>query len=497
MDIFNNFSSDFKLLGDISLTFNFPHLLDLARDCGLVKRYRKIHPLLFIRAYLEAIRECGRKPSIRAIWRHYCSLCDLSGSKTVSISAIEKFLAKPNIEHFTTEMIKELEQHTGAQSMSQSADAVKELQHLVSGIKDVVAQDGCEASVNPQAAVHAKKADANNESFKASKGAGGRKLHAGWSLTHSALLTASYTNAVSSERAEIQCELMGNKLLIADAGYPSIELFRELAENNAYFLIKMKTSLKPEVLRAQAFADGKYIGDVTEYAGERIKLNEDPRFNDQRSYDFVVRYRRKGKEDLIMRVIKIYNPYYCGKDSTRDPKESKNEDDESLNGYCYLATNIPAELLDANQAYATFRLRWNAERQFMALQSGNAFNSGKAIKQTTVDNLLKLSTMAHRFKTIVASALQPLVKVRMSDYLVATDSGYLVDMLLDQACYRPNARTNGLSIEQFKSAIVSCYKRLGVSRISKTNKALGKGVSCTIEILAKAPAPSGGLALVA
>ena len=133
----------------------------------------------------------------------------------------------------------------------------------------------------------------------------------------------------------------------------------------------------------------------------------------------------------------------------------------------------------------------------MALQSGNTFNSGKAIKATTVDNLLKLSTMSHRIKTIVASALQPLVKVRMSDYLVATESGSLVDMILDQACYRPNTRTNGLSTKEFKSAIVECYKRLGVSRISKTNKALGKGVSCTIEILAKAPAPSGGLALAA
>ena len=497
MDIFNNFSSDFKLLGDISSVFNFQHLLDLARDCGLVKRYRKIHPLVFIKAYLDAIREGGRKPSIGAIWRKYCLLCEFSGGKTVSRGAIEKFIARVNLDKFTTEFLKELEKYTDAQSMSQSADAVNELQGLISGLEDVIAQDGCEVTVNPQAAIHAKKKDAKDNSFKASKGSGGRKLHAGWSLIKSALFTSSYTNAVSSERAEIQCDKMGNKLLIADAGYPSIDLFRKLSANDAYFLIKMKTSLKPKILRAQAFENGKYTGDVTEYNGERIKLNEDPRFNDKRSYDFVAMYGQKGKEDLIIRILKVYNPYYCGKDSTRDPKESKDENDESLNGYCYFATNIPASMLDLNQAYATFRLRWNAEREFMALQSGNTFNSGKAIKATTVDNLLKLSTMSHRIKTIVASALQPLVKVRMSDYLVATESGSLVDMILDQACYRPNTRTNGLSTKEFKSAIVECYKRLGVSRISKTNKALGKGVSCTIEILAKAPAPSGGLALAA
>ena len=105
--------------------------------------------------------------------------------------------------------------------------------------------------------------------------------------------------------------------------------------------------------------------------------------------------------------------------------------------------------------------------------------------------------MHHRLKTIVASALQPLVKVRMSEYLVATESGSLVDLILDQVCNFPNSMFKGQTVKQFKEAIVTCYKQLGVSRVSKTNKALGKGVSCTIEILSKPPAPSSGLALEA
>ena len=497
MNIFPDFSSDFKLLGDLSPVVNFHYLLSLAKDCGLVKRYRKIHPLIFIKAYLEATRECGRKPSIAAIWRKYDFICAFSGSKPVSKSAIEKFIARKNIQTFATEFIKELENYTGAQSMSQSADAVKELHGLVKDLEDVIAQDGCEVTVNPQATAHAEKDDLHDESFKTSVGGAGRKLHAGWSLLKSALYTESMTSAVSSERAEIKCDLMSNKLLVADAGYPSIDLFRELSENGAYFLIKMKTSLKPEVLRAQAFSKGKYIDDVIEYNGERIKLNDDDRFKDNCSYDCIVRYRRKGQQDLIIRLLKVYNPYYCGKDSTRDPLIRKDENDVTLNGYCYLATNIPADKLDVDQVYATYRLRWSAERQFMALQSGNCFNSGKAIKKTTVDNLLKLSTMNHRIKTIIASALQPLVKVRMSDYLVATGSGALVDLILDKVSFYPNSLINGLSTKQFKDAIVDCYKRLRVSRVSKTNKDLGKGVSCTIEILSKPPSPSGGLALVA
>ena len=497
MDIFDNFSSNFKLLGELSPVVNFRFLLALAKDCGLIKRFRKIHPLIFIKAYLDATREGGRKPSIGAIWRKYNSIGVFSGSKPVSRSAVEKFIARENIAKFASEFIKELEEHLTAQSMSQSADAVKELQGLVKDLDDIIAQDGCEITVNPQAAVNAQKDDPHDQSFKTSVGGAGRKLHAGWSLLHSALFTASITSAVSSERAEIRCDKMGNKLFIADAGYPSLDLFRQLDENGAYFLIKMKNSLKPEVLRAQAFDNGKYLDEVVEYNGERIKLNEDVRFKDKCSYDFIVRSHRKGKKDLIMRILKVYNPYYCDKNSTRDPDQSKDASDPSLNGYCYLATNIPADQLDLAQIYATYRLRWSAEIGFKCLRSGNTLHSGKAIKKTSVDNLLNLSTMNHRIKTVIAAALQPLVKVRMSELLVATESGSLVNLLLEKVCYCPNAMLNSLTVKQFKEAIVDCYKRLGVSRVSKTNKVLGKGVSCTVEILSKPPAPNGGLPLTA
>ena len=369
MSIFTDFCADFKLLSDLYPVFNFHYLLDLAKGCGLIKRFRKIHPLFFIKAYINATRECGRKVSIGAIWRRYNTFCVFLGYKTVSRGAIEKFIARDHISDFVSEFTKALENNTGALSMSQSADAVNKLQRLVRDLKDVVAQDGCEITVNPQAAVHAQKKDLHDEHFKTSVGGAGRKLHAGWSLTKSALFTASYTSAVSSERAEIKCDKLGNNLLIADAGYPSIDLFRELNEKGAYFLIKMQSSLKPEVLRCQQFANGKYIDDVIEHNGERIKLNEDIRFKDKCSYDMIVRYRRKGKKDLIIRILKVYNPYYCGKDSTRDPHERKDEDDVSLNGYCYLATNIPADMLDLDQAYATYRLRWDALSELLFYQN--------------------------------------------------------------------------------------------------------------------------------
>lgn len=497
MNILDNSSSNFKLLDEISPVFNFRFLLGLARDCGLVKRYRKIHPLIFIKAYLKATSEGGRKSSIGAIWRQYNEFCVFSGCKSISRGAAEKFIARENIAKFACEFIKELEDHITAQSMSQSADAVRELQGLVKDLEDVIAQDGCEITVNPQAAVKAQDHDRHDQSFKTSVGGAGRKLHAGWSLLKSALFTASITSAVASERAEIKCDHMGNKLLIADAGYPSLDLFRELEENGAYFLIKLKSSLKPEVLRAQAFANGEYIDDVLEYNGKRIKLNDDERFKNKCSYDCIVRSRRKGKRDMILRVLKVYNPHYCGKDPTRDPEHCNDENNEAFNGYCYLATNISADKLDLAQIYATYRLRWNAEIGFKCLRSGNTLHSGKAVKKTSVDNLLKLSTMNHRIKTVIASALQPLVKVRMSEQLVATESASLVGLILDRACYYPDQMLKELSAKQFKDAVVDCYKRLRVSRISKTNKALGKGVSCTVEILSKPPAPSGGLALEA
>lgn len=157
MNIFTDFCADFKLLGDLYSVFNFHHLLDLAKGCGLIKRFRKIHPLIFIKAYINATRECGRKVSIGAIWRKYNTFCVFLNSKTVSRGAIEKFIARDHISDFVSEFTKALEKSTSAQSMSQSAEAVNMLQGLVKDLKDVVAQDGCEITVNPQAAVHAQK----------------------------------------------------------------------------------------------------------------------------------------------------------------------------------------------------------------------------------------------------------------------------------------------------------------------------------------------------
>ena len=57
MNILDNSSSNFKLLDEISPVFNFRFLLGLARDCGLVKRYRKIHPLILKDKKIELLAQ--------------------------------------------------------------------------------------------------------------------------------------------------------------------------------------------------------------------------------------------------------------------------------------------------------------------------------------------------------------------------------------------------------------------------------------------------------
>lgn len=269
------------------------------------------------------------------------------------------------------------------------------------------------------------------QEFKSRDGGAAVKMHAAWSLYKSRLATSSITSAVSSEREEIKSVTLDGSLIICDAGYPSIRLFEKLSDHGAMMLFKMKSSLKPSVQSCTPFADGRY-GKIMYFGGERVSLRDDPRLGGQRSYDCVVTYETKGSVRLVLRVVKVFNPHFCGLSSSRALEG--HEELAPLEGYCYLITNIPATQLDADQLYALYRLRWNAERQFMALKSCCGFNAGKAVRGETVRNLLRLGTAAHALKSAVAGAFSYMLGGKALSLLkVAAGSGYLVNAMIDRA----------------------------------------------------------------
>lgn len=481
MDIFNNSASCFKPLDAISQIFDFDRMLGLARECGLVIRNRKIKPLLVLKAFLELGEGC-RHISMSAAWRRYSFLCGLSGAPQVSAGAFIRFMGRGRFQKFLEALADEAAMKLGDKSFSDTAGAVKALSARLGGLRDIIAQDGTEVSANPQAARKAP------EAFKSRDGAAAVKMHAAWSLEKSRLDASSFTSAVSSERDEIQFQELNGRLILCDAGYPSVKLLEKLSDQGVLFLLKMQSSIKPSVLKCTPFAGGRY-GKAMDLGGERIKLKDDPRLGGQRSYDCVVSYARKGRAPLVLRVVKVFNPHFCGLSSSRALEG--HEELAPLEGYCYLITNIPATQLDADQLYALYRLRWNAERQFMALKSGCGFNAGKAVGEEAVRNLLRLGTAAHALKSALAGAFSSLLGGRELSLLkVAADSGRLVNAMIDRALGVPCAAAR-LPEPDFERLMLDAYGRLGISRLSASNRALGKSVGCTVEELRRPPSPGG------
>lgn len=484
MDIFNYFSSECKPLNELFAIFDFKYMLDLAKDCKLVQRYRKIHPLIVVKAYLDET-EGQRKPSIASIWRRYSYLGELAGVKSVSCFAFSKFLCKKKFQEFLDELQKILNRHLQGNANNgfcNTFNAVKALHERIGNIDDVIAQDGSEVTVNPQAGIKAP------ESFNGTTGQAATKLHAGWSLSSCALAVSSFTSALSSERNEIDCAFMHNKLLICDAGYPSIKLYREIDAQGGMMLFKMKSSLKPSVISYQTYSYGQYSKEVL-CNGEHIKLKDDSRFAEHCSYDCVVRFEQKNEKPLNLRVIKVYNPYFLGKTSSRDFEQTSQC--APLDGFCYLITNIPASVLDVEQIYALYRLRWNAERQFMALKSGNCFNSGKAIKEDSIKTLLKLSLFSHHLKLSVANALKPQITHNLSLLKIATSGSAIVGELISKTLSCPDRIATHSNDLNFETAVLNSFKRFKCSSVSKLNQALGKSVDCSTQILSRPPAPGG------
>ena len=162
-----------------------------------------------------------------------------------------------------------------------------------------------------------------------------------------------------------------------------------------------------------------------------------------------------------------------------------------FNPHCCIATDIPATQLDVGQLHALYRLRWNAERQFMALKSGCSFSFGKAVMESSIRNLIRLSAAAHHLKCAMAGAFSSMLGgARLSLLKVAIGSEALVNSMVDRVLGVPGI-ADGLGLAQFKEVMLDAYGLLAASTPSAVNRELGKSVDCTVQALLRPPSPGG------
>ena len=158
------------------------------------------------------------------------------GKESLSWEPFYDFLDKKQMPVFLKSLCDRLNEISIKEVLSDTKELVDALRLKMPNLTDIVIQDGSEIACNCRE-YKGKFEDANEA-----------KLHRTLSLSSFTELSSSITSGVASERKEISMYKLENRLLLADAGYPSKKLFSKIALAKGYYLIKLKSGSALEVV---------------------------------------------------------------------------------------------------------------------------------------------------------------------------------------------------------------------------------------------------------
>lgn len=419
---------------------------NLAHDTKLVVRSRLFDPAVFIYTVIGILNR-DKEFTLRNI--HYEYTCNMlkKGKESLSWEPFYDFLDKKQMPVFLKSLCDRLNEISIKEVLSDTKELVDALRLKLPNLTDILIQDGSEIACNCRE-YKGKFEDANEA-----------KLHRTLSLSSFTELCSSITSGVASERKEISLYKLENRLLLADAGYPSKKLFPKIALAKGYYLIKLKSGSALEVVSYNQYnADGT----VTEFKNVKTRFNtyykiKDKFFNQKCTFDFEV----LTAEGSIQRIVAVYN--------------------EALDKHVYFATNIPKDTLDAIQIGELYRARWQVEISFRILKGFCSLKKCNTRKSGIVQALIYLSQIVYLLKLIIGQQLQKAADTTFSPKkLVNRIKCHFMDIIelaLDSA-------------ERLKSYIerhLELFKTYTKSAPSFTNRMRGKSIRHIIEVVSKTP----------
>ena len=167
--------------------------------------------------------------SISSIYERYVQICIKEKLVFMKWEPFYEFLVKKEFVLFVEKLYVIVNTTALEQDFSEVAELVKILKERLSNLKGIVLQDGSEVATN-------------SSSYKG-KITPQIKLHATLDLGSLAMRKSKIISGVKSERACISVSQLANYLLIADAGYPALKLFRSIEYYHGYYLIKLTQHL--------------------------------------------------------------------------------------------------------------------------------------------------------------------------------------------------------------------------------------------------------------
>jgi len=183
------------------------------------------------------------------------------------------------------------------------------------------------------------------------------------------------TVAIHAERtADIKTIRIGrwvkDRLLLFDLGYYKFQLFARIKENGGFFISRLKDNSDPTLLRSLTVHRGQAV-DLSGKQWKDVKPRLERKVLDAETELTFSRRPYAGKhskDTMALRLVAIY-------------------DDEDGDYHVYL-TNIPPDVLSAEDIAALYRVRWEVELVFKELKSRYALDVVKTRKPAIVLGLV-------------------------------------------------------------------------------------------------------------
>ena len=324
---------------------------EIARETGFIKRERTIDPvaMLWVLALGFGV---SLQRDLETLRREY----QRRTSTTISYPGWSY--------RFTPELVAFLRESAMLAIERLAAEAHGKLGDRLKQFKDVMIQDSTVIRLHQKLA----------KVFPATRARGvaaGAKV----SLLISAVANGPKKVIISGERtADVKMLRVGpwvkDRILLVDLGYYKYQLFARIAENGGYFVTRLKENGNPRI-----------VGSHTTHRGRAIDV-EGKRWQD------IVRLLRRKTVDLEIEIAfrrRKYNGRVSGDTRRVRLVAVWNEVERTYHAYL---TNLPVEVLDAQEVADLYACRWAVELTFKELKSRYRLDQVPTAKRQVVEALI-------------------------------------------------------------------------------------------------------------
>jgi len=372
-------------------------LRSVAKETGMSKRYRKVDP---VQIFWVLILSFGVKieRTLAGIKRNYeeWTATDISYG-----SWFERF--NPELAAFLKACVG-----IGLEKMAKMAN--RQLSDKLQRFRDILIQDSTIIRLHE---VLAKKFPAT----RSRKVAAGVKV----SVLISAVANGPRTVTIHGERTgEVKTLHIGrwikDRILLFDLGFFKFQLFARIIENGGNFVTRMKENADPIFLSSLKLHRGRAIDLTGKRWSEVMPRLERDVLDAEAEVSFSRRrYNGKSSKDTLkVRIVAIF--------------------DEKDGRYHVYLTNIPSDILCAEDISALYRVRWDIELVFKELKSRYSLDVVKTTKAYIVECLIwtAILTMlvSRRLYSLLLSSAPPEIRIRYTPLRWANTFSERSEMLL-------------------------------------------------------------------